>query len=305
MAMSKGPKTDGLPIIGRRALLHGAAGAALGATAFGLGAHAAPAETNKAPPAKVEAAKPASDRPPRRERRRNPIVLVPGAWHGGWCWRHVVPRLRAAGHPVYTPTLTGLGERAHLLGPQVDLETHISDIANLITVEELEDVVLVGHSYAGLVITGVADRLPETLAHVVYLDGLLAASGQSFVSIQPAEAAEQFRRLAIAGALVIKPPPVSVLGIPPGDSMTAWVERRLTPHPLATLIQPLMLARGGSASLPRSYIDCGKPSIFGTQNRFADQARSEPGWTVVSLDTGHEAMITAPDAIARLLLQMA
>ncbi len=240
----------------------------------------------------------------KREKHRRPYVLVPGAWHGGWCWHQVAKRLSAAGHRVYAPTLTGLGERAHLLTPQTDLETHIIDIVSVIAAEELEDVVLVGHSYAGLVITGVADRIPESLAHVVYLDAILVKPGESSLSVQSGEFADRIKKLQAAGSLVLPPPRAAALGIPESDPQSAWVERRMTPHPLATLTQPLILNRGGADSLPRVYIDCVKPSIFGPVNPFAQKARAQTGWTVATMETGHDAMITAPDALTRLLLQV-
>ena len=122
------------------------------------------------------------------------FVLVHGAWHGGWCWRHVAERLREHGHQVFTPTLTGLGERAHLLDANTGLSSCIADIAGVIAAEELQDVVLVGHSFAGPVITGVADRMPERLKHLVYLDALVVQNGQSALSLFSAEV-QQERRL--------------------------------------------------------------------------------------------------------------
>jgi pimeloyl-ACP methyl ester carboxylesterase len=266
-----------------------------------LGGAAASAQTPAG-----ETPKPSPERPAgsKRDRKRRPFVLVHGAWHGGWCWRMVAQRLRAAGHQVFTPTLTGLGERAHLLTPQTDLETHITDITNLIITEELEEVVLVGHSYGGIVITGVADRLPEALAHVVFLDALLIKPGDSALSVQSPEFADSIRKLQAAGNLAGNPPPAKILGIPEGDPLAAWVERRMTPQPLATLTQPLILKRGGADSLPRVYIECVRPGLFGEVNPFAQRARAEPGWTVATLETGHDAMVTAPEALTRLLVQV-
>ena len=126
------------------------------------------------------------------------FVLVHGAWHGGWCWKKVTPLLRAAGHEVYTPTLTGLGERAHLLTREVDLDTHIRDIINVLEYEELRDVILVGHSYAGMVIAGVADRVPARLAHLVYLDAFVPRDGQASLSLSPPELEAHLRAQALA-----------------------------------------------------------------------------------------------------------
>lgn len=268
--------------------------------AFGLGL-AATASTLGATVAETGAGAP----PPRRDRRRRPFVLVHGAWHGGWCWRAVAQRLRGAGHPVHTPTLTGLGASAHLASPAVDLETHIADILGLIRAEELEDVVLVGHSYAGAVITGVADRLADALAHLVYLDAILLRDRESVLATMPADRAERVRKDA-AGGFLVPPPKASAFGIPETDPADrAWVDRRLTPHPLACFTQALVFKGAGPPPVPRTYIDCAAPSIFGAVNPYAEAARREPGWTVLGLETGHDAMITAPEALTRLLLQTA
>jgi pimeloyl-ACP methyl ester carboxylesterase len=116
-----------------------------------------------------------------------PIVLVHGAWHGGWCWKRVAPKLRAAGHDVFTPTLTGVGERVHLAGLGVNLDTHITDVLNVLEVEELSDVVLVGHSYAGMVVTGVADRVGGKLRSLIYLDAFVPGDGRNMIDYVAAE----------------------------------------------------------------------------------------------------------------------
>jgi hypothetical protein len=147
-------------------------------------------------------------------------------------------------------------------------------------------------------------RLPEALAHVVFLDALLIKPGDSALSVQSPEFADSIRKLQAAGNLAGNPPPAKILGIPEGDPLAAWVERRMTPQPLATLTQPLILKRGGADSLPRVYIECVRPGLFGEVNPFAQRARAEPGWTVATLETGHDAMVTAPEALTRLLVQV-
>jgi pimeloyl-ACP methyl ester carboxylesterase len=241
----------------------------------------------------------------KRARTRKPIVLVHGAWHGGWCWRYTAERLRAAGHPVYTPTLTGLGDRAHLLGPHVDLETHIADISGLLAMEELDDAILVGHSYGGAVISAVADAHADQLSHLVYLDAVLLNSGESMLSAMPPARADSVKKLMAAGDIGMKPPSADTFGLAPGDPLTNWVGRHLTPHPLASLVQAVSFTNGGGKGLPRTYIECVKPSMFGPDNPYAKRARTEAGWTNATLDTGHDAMVSAPDQLARLLLQMA
>jgi len=238
------------------------------------------------------------------------FVLVHGAWHGGWCWRHVRERLVAAGHRVFTPTLTGLGERAHLLAPSIGLDLHVEDIVQVIETEELQRVVLCGHSYGGMVVTGVADRLRERIAHIVYLDASVPTDGQSMLTEGPprdpvaqAAAEAQLRSLADArGIMPVFPP--EALGIAATDIENhAWVSRRLTPHPFKTWLDPLFLPNGGSAGLPRTYVLCTDPALPGTSFAWhAEQARGSADWRYVEIATGHDAMVTAPDATAAVLL---
>ena len=238
-------------------------------------------------------------------RRRRPVILVHDSWHGGWCWRQIVQRLRAAGHPTYTPTLTGVGERAHLRSPAIGLGTHIADVAAVIECEELDEVILVGHGYAGIVLAGVADQAGDRLAHVVLLDAIIPKAGCSMWDLMPADISDRQSRELIDGYLV-KPPSPANLGVAGGEAMDLqWLARRLTPHPAACFTQALTLKNGGLATLPRTYIDCTKPSVYGPEDPFAKLARSEPGWTVQTIDSGHEAMISSPDALAHALLDIA
>ena len=246
-----------------------------------------------------------SSAPPHRARRRRAIVLVHDSWHGGWCWRHVAQRLRTAGHQVYTPTLTGLGERAHLRSPAIALSTHIADVLGVLDCEELEDVVVVGHGYAGIVLAGVADRRADKLSHIVFIDGIIPKAGASMWDILPAELSDRQSRDLIDGYLV-RPPQPSVLGVAESDvPETQWLGRRLTPHPAACFTERLVVKNGGISTLPRIYLDCTKQSIYGPQNPFAQVARNEPGWTVQTIDSGHDAMLTAPDALSHAILEIA
>ncbi|HEY3190963.1 MAG TPA: alpha/beta hydrolase family protein [Solirubrobacteraceae bacterium] len=232
------------------------------------------------------------------------FVLVHGAWHGGWCWRRVAAPLRAAGHEVHAPTLTGLGERAHLLGRHVDLATHVQDVAQLLFYEDLREVVLVGHSYGGMVIAGVAERAPERLAQLVYLDAFVPLDGRSMLDLFPARArAETLERARVEGDGWRSPPrdeaePFGV--VDPADA--AWVRSRLTAHPVATWTQPLRLSSRAAAGLPRTFVECTATRWFG---QYAARARSEPGWAYRELPTGHDAMITMPRELADLLRRIA
>lgn len=237
---------------------------------------------------------------------RRTFVLVHGAWHGGWCWTRVAGRLRDLGHDVFVPTLTGLGERRHLISPQVNLDTHIDDVLNLMAFEELSDVVLVGHSYAGIVISGVADRAPERLRQLVYLDALLLESGKSIFSSFPKSVIDQ--RMAViretgggVGAPVALPPPA--FGV--HDAQDArWVARRMTPQPVGTYLQPLTLQSPLGNGRPKVYIDCTLQPIETLQAGKA-QVRSDPGWTVHTLAAAHDAMVTAPGPLTDLLAALA
>jgi pimeloyl-ACP methyl ester carboxylesterase len=252
---------------------------------------------------------------PRGPRRRatHTFVLVHGAWHGGWCWRDVCAILEAAGHKVTTPTLAGLGERAHLRTPTPGLDTHIQDIVAHIESEELNDVILVGHSYGGMVVTGVADKLKSRLKHVIYLDAALPQSGQSMITQNPAVASPEAIAANVAGLKSLAPdgewmaplPPVA-FGIPADQTQKiAWVARHLTPHALKTWTDPITLNNNGSDGLPRTYILCVKPIL--AQTSFPAHAariragQAGGGWRVIDLQTGHDAMITAPDGVASIL----
>ncbi|MDM0070597.1 alpha/beta fold hydrolase [Variovorax sp. J31P207] len=234
------------------------------------------------------------------------FVLVHGAWHGGWCWTRVASQLRAAGHAVYTPTLTGLGERRHLLSPQVNLDTHIDDIVNLLDFEELENVVLVGHSYAGIVISGVADRARARLRQLVFLDALLLEPGKSLFSDFPQAVVDQrLKTIRETGAGVGAAPalPPSAFGVQdPTDA--AWVKRRMTPQPVGTYLQPLQLKAPLGNSLPKTYIECTADPIATLEPTKA-RVRADAGWRTRTLATGHDAMVVAPGPLSDLLRELA
>jgi len=233
------------------------------------------------------------------------FVLVHGAWHGGWCWVRVAERLRAAGHRVTTPTLTGLGERAHLLTRAVDLETHIRDIVAHLAWEELEDVVLVGHSYGGMAITGAADRAAERLRSLVYVDAYVPADGQAVLDLQLPERVPGVYALARdeGEGWWLPSRPAALYGIEDAADRT-WVDRRVTRHPLAAFTQPVRLS-GALERVPgRGYVLAGdyRPSAFhALYARFS----ADPRWRCWSLPTGHDIMVTMPAELAAILADMA
>ncbi|PIQ26631.1 alpha/beta hydrolase [bacterium (Candidatus Blackallbacteria) CG17_big_fil_post_rev_8_21_14_2_50_48_46] len=234
------------------------------------------------------------------------FVLVPGAWHGGWCWQRVLPHLHNAGHKAFALTLTGTGERAHLLSAQIDLSTHIEDLCALIENEELQDLILVGHSYAGMVITGAAARLqkkkPGLLKALIYLDAVVPYPGESWSSQQSPEVIQ--KRLEKAQTeglgLAIPPPDAAVFGLKGADY--DWAERRLTPQPLNSYLEPLVFDPELLKELPRRYILCKAP-ILHTLHSMHERVRQEPDWEIEELASGHDPMISAPEALTALLLK--
>ena len=234
------------------------------------------------------------------------IVLVHGAWHGAWCWRRVLPLLRAGGAEAHAVTLTGLGERAHLLSPAVDLHTHVQDVVGLIGAEELARVVLVGHSYAGMVVTGVADRLlrerPGCLAHLVYLDASVPSSGDSWSTPHTPETRLARAQAAQAsGGLSFAPPDASVFGLEGADR--EWVNRRQTPQPYRLYQQPLVFDQVALAQVPRTFIDCTSPALA-TIASARERVRRESGWRVLEMATGHDPMVSEPQALSGHLLDI-
>ena len=230
------------------------------------------------------------------------FVLLHGAFHGAWCWRDVAGLLRAAGHRVSTPTQTGLGERRHLISAQITLDTFVADVVEHIEAEELEDIILVGHSFGGLGISGAADRIPARIRHLVYLDSMVLEDGQTpWGRMDPAVAAERRRIVMEQGAgLVAVPPPVSAFGVPEDHPLAPWVRRRLTPHPAGTYQSPLRLANPVGNGLPCTYIACTAP-WYAPLAWTRDWVRGRPGWDWREIATGHDAMVTAPQELARML----
>ena len=233
-------------------------------------------------------------------------VLVHGGAHGGWCYRYVAAILRAAGHDVHTPTLTGLGERAHLLGPGIDLDTHITDIVAVLHYEDLRDVILVGHSYGGMVVTGVADRATDRVGHLVYLDAATPVNGESLAELAaPLMAAARSQARVVDGVELVLYPgtePLPHYGVTDPDDI-AWMSERLTPHPFACFDQPLVLANETElVKIPQTHIVCTSTLATRDPARLAPARDAGRLWDV---DTGHDLMITEPQAVADLLLRLA
>ncbi len=225
-------------------------------------------------------------------------VLVHGGWAGGWQWREVATHLRAAGHDVYTPTLTGLGERVHLASPDIDLETHVQDILMVLAYEDLQDVILVGYSYSGMVVTAVAERVPERLAHLVYLDAFVPGDGDSLSALIGPELTaflEQVARDYGDGWRLPHDPPDAP---------------RRTPQPIKPMYQTVAVANPAAAAIPRTFIYCTQEKeVMGPMGiplmQAATRAKSDDRWRYRELNTGHIPVETTPQELADLLLEVA
>jgi pimeloyl-ACP methyl ester carboxylesterase len=233
-------------------------------------------------------------------------VLVHGGGHGGWCYDKVARRLRAAGHDVYTPTLTGLGERKHLLSAETNLSTHITDVVNVLIYEDLREVILVGHSYGGMVITGVADSAAERIQELVYLDAAHPADGQSLVDTAPmAMAFARSSSQTIDGVELVMWPNdemVAAMGATDPDDV-AMLRAKMVPHPWKCFDEPLVLKNGRSAfELPRTNINC---SANLRNSAAADRANQVSGDRNYEIDTGHDIMVTEPDWLTATLIEIA
>ena len=233
------------------------------------------------------------------------FVLVHGGGHGGWCYQAVARIMRSHGQEVYTPTMTGLGERAHLLSPAIDLDSHITDVVKVLDYEDLRNVILVGHSYGGMVITGVADRATDRIGHLVYLDAATPQNGQSLVDIAAPfmNAARAQGRMVDGIELVLFPgtDPLQFYGVKDPQQI-AWMKPKLTPHPWKCFEQKLQLTNeAATAKIPQTHICCS--STMPGRDRAKLEALSNG--RLWEIDTGHDLMITEPEAVAKMLLRVA
>jgi pimeloyl-ACP methyl ester carboxylesterase len=247
--------------------------------------------------------------------RLTTFVLVAGAWAGGWAWRRVTPTLRAAGHEVHTPTLTGLGERAHLASPQVNLDTHIQDIVSLLEVEDLRHVILVGWSYSGMVVTGVLDRVPERLTHVVYLDAEVPRDGESEFDVAGPEfrdAMEQSAQSSGDGwsaSLGDAEEIAAFFGpmLPDADALRSFAAKlAANRQPIETFRQAVRIRNPASDAVPRTFVRCplageAWASIF---DPIMERLRDDPRWHILELSSSHLAPLRDPELVVDTLLDI-
>lgn len=218
---------------------------------------------------------------------RGTFVVAHGAWTGGWSWQRVIERLQARGHRMLVPTLTGLCERSHLAAPEVNLDTHIADIVNEIIWKDLQGIVLVGHSYGGIVAMGVAEQVSDRIAAFVFLEALVPADGQSFADLAPGWALEG----------VLTDPPPSAPGEYRNEADRLWVDGKATPQPTATITQKLHITGAYQRIRNKTFIVAKDGGFEETANRF----RSDPTWSVTEIVSGHDVPIDAPDELAAML----
>jgi pimeloyl-ACP methyl ester carboxylesterase len=231
------------------------------------------------------------------------FILVAGSFHGGWSWRRTARLLRARGHEVYAPSLTGMGERAHLTTPDgIGLATHVDDVLAVVDAEELTDVVLVGHSYAGVVVGSVVDRRPEPFRRVVYLDALVPEDGRSVIDLLgPAGGSFLDRADEEAGVIPLDEESLDRWGlVRPADR--DWVRRRASPQPLATFTDAAAMSRAVEASgVPVTYVYCTVKPRVDLFTAIAERTKADPAWDHVALAGPHDCMITHPVETADVL----
>ena len=230
------------------------------------------------------------------------FVLVHGTWHGGWCWRRVTDALERKGHKVYAPSLTGVADRSHLLTRDVNLTTHANDVANLIKWEDLKDVVLVGHSSAGFVITQAAEQIGPQVGSIVYLDAFVPQVGDSLISLANPGPRKALEEAVARGDLVAKPVPAAAFNVNEKDR--AWVDAKCTPHPLAAVVEKVTAASAYEKIARKTYIRATgfKSPVF---DETLAKMKATPGWKTYEVASGHDVMVDRPDQLADILLEVA
>ncbi len=224
-------------------------------------------------------------------------VLVHGAWHGGWVWQRTARLLREKGHDVFVPTLTGVGERAHLAGKEVNLSLHVLDVCNLLRWENLDDIVLCGHSYGGAVVTGVADAMAARIRSLVYIDAFVLGDGEALWDyVSPKH--DYFLRGASKNAGRTRPIPSEEFGVNPDD--IEWVKSKVVPMAIACFLERLRLTGQVEEVAKKTYVWCKgwSPSPFA---QFHEKLKDDPAWTVLTAPTGHHLMIDDPEGCAEIL----
>jgi pimeloyl-ACP methyl ester carboxylesterase len=233
---------------------------------------------------------------------RKTFVLVHGAWHGAWCWRRVSDLLEQKGHKVFVPTMTGLADKSHLLDARVNLTTHITDVVNLIKWEDLKDFVLVGHSYAGYIISGVAEQLQGSIGALVFLDAFVPENGDSLAAGASKPVKDALAVAKEKKEIALKPVPAKVFRVNEKDQ--AWVDAKCTPHPIASMEEAIKLTGARETIASKTYIRAkGYPSI--PFDAALEKVKARAGWKTFEMSAGHDAMVDQPKELTDILLQVA
>jgi pimeloyl-ACP methyl ester carboxylesterase len=230
------------------------------------------------------------------------FVLVHGAWHGGWCWRQVSDALAKQGHRVFSPTLTGLGERSHLISKDVNLTTHITDVANVFKYENLSDVVLVGHSYGGIIISGVAEQIPDKISSIVFLDAFLPEDGETLLAKSSPGFVKAINTAIETGQVGIKPPPAAAFGVQ--ESARAWVDSKTTAQPVGTYTERAVFKGGRNKIAKKTYVRANGYKSTTFDGNLA-KVKAAGDWKIHELDIGHDLMVVDPERVASLILASA
>ena len=229
------------------------------------------------------------------------FVLVHGAWHGGWCWRRVADVLERKGHKVFTPTLTGLGERSHLMSADINLDTHIADVVNVLKWEDLKDVVLVAHSYGGWPVSGAIEQTLDRIASVVYLDAFVPEDGQSSFDTASDFSRKAFLDAIAKGEISRAGPPAATFHVNEKDQ--AWVDSKTTPQPIGVSLQPIKLAGARERVKKKTYIRAPKyPQPF--FDSYYQAKRNDPSWRTYEVPCGHDVMVDMPERLTEILLEV-
>jgi pimeloyl-ACP methyl ester carboxylesterase len=230
------------------------------------------------------------------------FVLVHGAWHGGWCWRRVADLLEKQGHTVFTPTLTGLGERSHLLRHGINVSTHVTDIVNVFKWEGLSDVILCGHSYGGMVVSGVAEQVAGRIASIVFLDAFVPENGDSMAALTSQAVRDGLKAATERGDIGVPPRPAAAFLVNEKDR--AWVDSKCVPQPIGTMTEAMTLTGARERIAKKAYIRAGAYPNPGFDKALA-RVKADPSWRTYDVPCGHDVMVDMPERLTEILLEVA
>ena len=230
------------------------------------------------------------------------FVLVHGAWHGGWCWRRVADLLERQGHKVFSPTLTGLGERSHLMRAGIDVSTHVTDIVNVLKWESLTNVVLCGHSYGGMVVSGVAEKAGSAIASIVFLDAFVPENGDSMAALTSQAVRDNLKAASERGDLGVPPRPAAAFLVNEKDQ--AWVDSLCGPQPIGTMMEKLTITGARERIAKKAYIRAGAYPNPGFDIAYA-RVKADKSWRTYEVPCGHDVMVDMPERLAEILTEVA